>query len=130
MDNGDVDYTKHNEPKIHGLHEARLEYLVHPLDDEMEVRVTTKLSTKNQITLPVAMVRRLGLRPGDEIDLMVEGDMIQAERRPKTPQEWIGRLRGAMAQTPEWKTKDDIDAWIRGERESWEHEPDRGRQPS
>lgn len=128
MSDGDTDQRQ--AAGAHHVGEARVEYLVYPQDDELEVRVTTRLSSKNQITLPVAMVRRLGLRSGDEIDLMVDGDMIQAEKRPKTPQEWIERLRGALAGTPEWKNKDSIDAWIRGERESWGREWDRDEQPS
>ncbi len=109
--------------------EARLAYLVND-EPELVQYVTTKLSTKNQITLPVAMARSLGLAAGDEVDLKLEGDMIQIERRPKTPQEWIQRLRGTMAHVPEWQSKDQIDAWTRAERENWEREWDRGEKPS
>ena len=126
---GDVSYTAARDASVNRVGEARFAYLINE-EDEPELHVTTKLSTKNQITLPVAMVRSLALRAGDEIDLKVEGDMIQIERRPKTPQEWIQRLRGTMAHVPEWQSKDRIDAWTRSERESWEREWDRGEKPS
>ena len=63
-------------------------YLVMGDEDPSVARGVTRLSSKNQITLPVAMVRRLGLTPGDELDLTVVGDAIRVERRPRTAQEW------------------------------------------
>lgn len=81
---------------------------------------TTRLSAKNQITLPAGICRELGLRPGDEIDLLALAGRITLERRPRTPEEWAGRLAGAMDHMPEWTTDEGIDAWIRGEREGWE----------
>jgi bifunctional DNA-binding transcriptional regulator/antitoxin component of YhaV-PrlF toxin-antitoxin module len=95
-------------------------YLVMEGEDPSIARGITRLSSKNQLTLPVAMVRRLGLEPGDELDLTVVGDAIRVERRPRTPQEWVDRLAGSMSHVPEWQTDDDIDAYVRRERDSWE----------
>jgi bifunctional DNA-binding transcriptional regulator/antitoxin component of YhaV-PrlF toxin-antitoxin module len=95
-------------------------YLVLAGEDVAAARSITRLSSKNQITLPVAMVRQLGLQPGDELDLTVVGEAIRVERRPKTPQEWVDRLAGSMSHVPEWQTDEDIDAYVRRERESWE----------
>jgi antitoxin component of MazEF toxin-antitoxin module len=95
-------------------------YLVLEDEDPAAVRGTTRLSRKNQLTLPVAMVRQLGLEPGDELDLTVVGDAIRIERRPRTPQEWLDRLAGSLSHIPEWQTDEDIDAYVRRERDSWE----------
>ncbi len=84
--------------------EGRGGHLAAPQDDEEEAAMsaTTRLSTKNQITLPAAMVRRLQLRPGDEIDLLALEGRVTLERRPRTPEEWVARLAGAMTHVPEW----------------------------
>lgn len=111
------------EPLTHVLGEARAVYIVPPAAEEADEHGTTRLSSKNQITLPVSMVRQLGLRPGDEIDLLVQGDTIQLERVPRTPREWVERYRGSM-DVPGWETKERIDAYVRGERESWTRDSD------
>jgi AbrB family looped-hinge helix DNA binding protein len=36
-------------------------------------RGRTRISAKNQITLPVEALRRAGLEPGDEVEIAVEG---------------------------------------------------------
>jgi antitoxin component of MazEF toxin-antitoxin module len=98
------------------VEEARAVWLV-PEADEADHGVT-RLSAKNQITLPVAMVRQIGLQAGDEIDLTLHGNTILLERRPRTPEEWIQRYRGSM-QLEGWETPERADAYVRGERESW-----------
>lgn len=79
-----------------------------------EVAVT-KLSSKRQITLPAAMVRRLGLEPGDTLAVALEDDKIVLRPRPR---DWVkyyrGRLRGVYGSSVE-----EIDEYVRRERESW-----------
>ena len=79
---------------------------------------TAKLSSKHQITLPVAMVRRLGLQPGRRLILRLEGDRILL--RPE-PEDWVeyyrGRLKGVYGSTVE-----EMDEYVRKERASWRHE--------
>ena len=38
--------------------------------------MVTKVSTKGQVVLPSAIRRRLGLQPGDSLDVKAEGDRI------------------------------------------------------
>jgi bifunctional DNA-binding transcriptional regulator/antitoxin component of YhaV-PrlF toxin-antitoxin module len=104
---------KRNEPKVA---EAKLAYRAdsQPL---YPVFGTTKLSSKNQITLPVAYVRDLGLQPGDEIIIWLEKGHMVLEKRLHG-KELLDSLQGSM-KDPEWKTKEDIDAWIRSLREEW-----------
>ena len=80
----------------------------------------SRLSSKNQITLPVAMTRALDWRPGDEVTLMVHGDMVVLHRSPRTPEEWLESVTGTMTQVEEWGSKEKIDAWVRAERDSWD----------
>jgi AbrB family looped-hinge helix DNA binding protein len=44
---------------------------------------TVKVSRKNQIAVPAAVRRRLGIRPGDVLDVEVEGSrVVLRARRP------------------------------------------------
>lgn len=84
----------------------------------------TRLSAKNQITLPVAMLRRLGIRAGDELDLTIYDGAIEVRKRLEGGKllDW---LQGSLAEVPEWQTEADIAAYVRGERDSWEREWDK-----
>jgi AbrB family looped-hinge helix DNA binding protein len=45
--------------------------------------MVTKISTKGQVVLPSAIRRRLGLQPGDPLDVKAEGDRIVLTPRRK-----------------------------------------------
>jgi bifunctional DNA-binding transcriptional regulator/antitoxin component of YhaV-PrlF toxin-antitoxin module len=96
--------------------EARALYDAIPL--EVPEMVTTRLSGKNQLTLPVAMTRYLGLRAGDEVDIMIEGKELWL-RRHLSGRALLDSLQGAAADIPEWSTAEKIEAWIREGRD-WE----------
>ena len=99
-------------------------------DDEAdELRGSTRLSGKNQITLPVAIMRTLGWKAGDEVDLMIDGEEIWLRRR-LAGKHLLDRLEGALSYVPEWGSKERIDAWVRGERDSWDREWDSHEKPS
>jgi bifunctional DNA-binding transcriptional regulator/antitoxin component of YhaV-PrlF toxin-antitoxin module len=118
--------TKNRKPRqAKRLGEARAAYaeradarepLVIPL-------MRSRISGKNQITLPVAMTRTLDWRPGDELSLMVWDDTIVLTRLPRTQEEWGTWLAGSL-DYPEWRTKESIDEWLKQEREGWEREYD------
>jgi antitoxin ChpS len=99
------------------VREVALAYLTEGASPMSEV-ATAKLSSKHQITLPVAMVRRLGLEPGDRLAVGVEGDRIVL--RPQ-PRDWVeyyhGRLKGVYGSTIA-----EMDEYVRKERASWRHE--------
>ncbi|HXF50158.1 MAG TPA: AbrB/MazE/SpoVT family DNA-binding domain-containing protein [Dehalococcoidia bacterium] len=88
-------------------------------DADDEERATVTLSGKHQVTLPAAMVRELGMRPGDKLSVRRRGQELVLTRLPRTPEEWVARYRGALrgvyGETPEA-----IEDYIRKERESWE----------
>ncbi len=110
------------------LQEARAVYGDPVMDQRPPLEIVTgitvtRLSTKNQITVPVAYVRALDLQPGDELQLSVIGEMLVGQRRPQTAEEWDAQMRGAVAY-PEWDSTEKIDAWVRDERASWDREWD------
>lgn len=88
-------------------------------DASEEERAIVTLSAKHQVTLPVGMVRKLGMRPGDKLSVRRRGQDLVLTRLPRTPEEWVARYRGALkgvyGETPE-----DIEDYLRKERESWE----------
>lgn len=99
------------------VREARAEYVVEPRIAAYPVYGTTRLSAKNQITLPVAYVRDMGLKPGDEITAWLEQGQIVLERKLEG-KELLDSLEGSMKHG-EWATKEGVDEWLRRERESW-----------
>lgn len=104
--------------------EAGLAYAVGDVSAMAESTVTT-ISSKHQITLPAALVRQLGLQPGDKLTVRLEDHRITLERRPRTPDEWVQRFSGALADRPYWGTKEEIDEYVRKERESWRERDER-----
>ena len=57
---------------------------------------STKLSSKNQITIPKRIVEQLGLTPGDRLLLDVHEDeiVLKVPPRIRNPTEWLyGSLR-------------------------------------
>ncbi|MCJ7491251.1 MAG: AbrB/MazE/SpoVT family DNA-binding domain-containing protein [Dehalococcoidia bacterium] len=100
--------------------EAVLEYLAMAAEGVPQVAVA-KLSSKNQITLPVVMVHRLGLEPGRRLMLRLEDDRIVL--RPE-PEDWVEYFHGSMKGVY-GNTREEMDAYVRKERASW-----RRRQPS
>ncbi len=107
-----------HEGTTHRIGEAILEYGADPEIEILPHHEVTRMSTKNQITLPVVMVRHLGLVPGDELDLWLEQDHIVLEKR-LYGEELHKRLAGSISD-PAWSTKEKIDAWVRAERDSWD----------
>jgi antitoxin ChpS len=72
-----------------------------------------RLRAKNQITLPDAIVRRLGLEPGDRLVLEIDDEQPdRVELRP-IRRSYAGILAGVFG------TDDEAVAYVRGERASW-----------
>ena len=108
-------------PKQHRVGEARAEY---DASEDLPTEGLTRLSSKNQITIPAGMVRLMGWKPGDDIRLIARGEHI-ALRRQRYGQELLDYLAGSMAHVPEWRTKEDVDKWVRDLRDEWETDLDR-----
>lgn len=77
------------------------------------------LSSKHQITLPVGMVRVLGLEAGDTLTLIQAGDHLALF--PKSagfPDSLVGSMKGF------WGTREEIDRYVAQERASWGNKED------
>jgi len=84
--------------------EAAVEYIT----GRKEEAVST-ISSKNQITLPVQLLRQMGVGPGDRLAVALEGGRLVLRARPK---DWVehyaGSLRGLWGNSVE-----EIDAHVR-----------------
>lgn len=73
-----------------------------------------RMSTKGQIVIPHEVRRRLGIKPGDRL-VVVAGDneaIVMSEAR------YAESVRG-VAGGIYGKTREEIDAYVRGERGTW-----------
>ena len=53
----------------------------------------SRLSSKNQVTIPVDILREAGLAPGDEVHIRVSGPgRLELERVENLVARWAGRL--------------------------------------
>lgn len=67
----------------------------------------TKLSTKGQVVLPRQLRTRLGLRPGDNLDVEIEGDSIVL-RPPKVSKGKARIIKDPVSGLPVVDTDDDV----------------------
>jgi AbrB family looped-hinge helix DNA binding protein len=74
-----------------------------------------KLNKKSQIVISKAIRKSLGLKPGDQLAAVVEGNKIILRPKPKSPS---ARLRGLGKGT--WGSRAKIDAYIEKLRDEWE----------
>ena len=102
------------------IREAAVRYQVDAALPERPRVASSRLSSKNQITLPVAMVRELGLQPGDELNVWLEPDHLVVEKR-LYGQELLDQLQGSV-KLEAWSTKEKVDKWIRDLRDEWERD--------
>jgi AbrB family looped-hinge helix DNA binding protein len=74
-----------------------------------EEPVLSTISSKNQITLPVQLLREIGLGPGDRLAVTREGNRLILRARPKNWAEYYGgSLKGLYGNTVE-----EIDDYVR-----------------
>lgn len=73
-----------------------------------------RMSTKGQIVIPLEVRKRLGMKPGDRL-VVVAGD---SEAVLMTATRYAESLRGVAAGIY-GKTREEIEVYVRGEREKW-----------
>ena len=74
-----------------------------------------RLTSKGQVTIPLDIRQRLGLRPGDEVEFVVEDDAVRVVKSGDAPSRGrriVARLRGRGDVD---MTTDEIMALTRGE---------------
>ena len=79
---------------------------------------TITVSSKNQITIPVAILREVGINPGDRMAAaVIDGDIVLM----KEPENWVQYFQGSMPGAY-GGDKESVDRIILRERQSW-YEP-------
>ncbi len=73
-----------------------------------------RVSTKGQVVIPLGVRRKLGIKAGDYL-VIVSGESEAIIMKAKR---YAESLRG-MGKGLYGKTREEIDAYIRGERETW-----------
>jgi len=70
---------------------------------------TSTISSKGQITVPIKVRQRLGLKAGDHVEFVFEEGRTVLKPARKESNPFLAYL-GAL---PAFKTKEEINAWIR-----------------
>jgi AbrB family looped-hinge helix DNA binding protein len=79
------------------------------------VTATAKLSSRNQMVLPKAAREALGVKPGDNVLVIVEGDSV---RLMPEPDDWAEYMYGLGKEV--WESLGGGEKFLREERASWE----------
>lgn len=82
-------------------------------------QVIVIVSSKRQITLPAEVYKKLGIQPGQKLLLEVQGDKIILSPKVTSYTALLaGSLKGIYGRTAE-----EVDAYVRKERETWGKTP-------
>lgn len=114
----DDKYDEESRPLGSYLSDVRAVYRTDPPIAE---RLQTRLSGKNQLTMPVSVTRLLGWEPGDTIEIRVSGEGVYMEKKLNR-NEALRRLRGSLAGA--WPNRESAERYAQAERASWEDEWD------
>jgi len=79
-------------------------------------RQSSRISSKGQVTVPVEVRKRLGLKAGDRVEFVVDNGrtIIRPERAPENP---FAKYAGAL---PAFSSIREINAWVRSLRDEEE----------
>jgi AbrB family looped-hinge helix DNA binding protein len=64
----------------------------------------TRVSKRNQVTIPAEMLREIGVAPGEAVEVSENGDTITV-RKAEDP---IEAARGFLRRTGEWQVVDEV----------------------
>ena len=68
----------------------------------------SKVTSKYQATIPLAVRRKLGLNPGDAVVFEIENDTVKVRRATLLDREYAKALEGTLT---EWLSKEDEEAY-------------------
>jgi AbrB family looped-hinge helix DNA binding protein len=74
---------------------------------------SSTISSKGQVTVPLAIRKRLGLKEGDRVEFVVEGDKTVL-RPAQPPGNLFEKFVGAL---PAFSSRGEINRWIRSLRD-------------
>ena len=69
---------------------------------------TSKLTSKYQTTIPLAVRRKLGLKAGDAVVFEIEDDVVTVRRATALDKEYAKAVEGTLT---EWLTQEDEEAY-------------------
>ena len=77
------------------------------------MRLSSTISSKGQVTVPIEVRHRLGLREGDRVEFVFEEGrtVLRPSRREKSP---FAAFVGAL---PAFDSREQVNAWLRDLRE-------------
>ncbi|MBO8129061.1 MAG: AbrB/MazE/SpoVT family DNA-binding domain-containing protein [Peptococcaceae bacterium] len=79
-------------------------------------KAIVKVSSKRQITIPAHIYRALNLYPGAKLEMQLKKNQLILSNPAKTYTDLLaGSLKGVYG-----NTKEEVDEYIRKERETWE----------
>lgn len=73
-----------------------------------------RVSTKGQVVIPLEIRRSMGIRPGDRL-IIIGGDQAAVLMKAKRYAESLRGIAGGVY----GGTREEIDAYVRGERQTW-----------
>ncbi len=68
----------------------------------------SKVTSKYQATIPLAVRRKLGLKPGDAVVFEIENDTVRVRRATALDRDYAKALEGTLT---EWLSKEDEEAY-------------------
>lgn len=72
------------------------------------MRQISKVTKKYQATIPLAVRRKLGLKPGDTVAFEIENDTVTVRRATALDREYARALEGTLT---EWLSREDEEAY-------------------
>jgi len=72
---------------------------------------TARLSKKSQLVLPAEIRKKLGIRPGDQLNLEVEGEHVVLRKAPDSDVEELGKYCSDLWQGYADEIDEMRDAW-------------------
>ncbi len=69
------------------------------------------LSSKNQLVIPAVVRKELGIKPGDQLDVQVEGDQAVIRKAPKSYVQALEKVTAPLWKGYERDVQDDRDQW-------------------
>ncbi len=74
----------------------------------MPMQQVSRLTSKCQTTIPLAIRRKLNLKPGDTVVFEIENDTVTVRRATALDKEYARALEGTLT---EWLSKEDDEAY-------------------
>lgn len=79
----------------------------------------TLISTKHQVVIPKEARKKLGLKPGQKMDVEVTNNkIVLSKAKPKDSEKWLEDYRKRLGGL--WKSEKDIEEYLEEQDRSWE----------